>query len=95
MPLSRDRVRELRREAHALSPALLLGGEGLHDGVIAALDDLLRARGLVKVKVPVDDRDERRAIIDEMAQRTHSEIVQTIGKVAVYWRKKEPKKRRE
>jgi RNA-binding protein len=95
MALTRDRIRELRAEAHGLSPALLLGAEGLHDGVVTALDDLLRARGLVKVRLPIDDRDDRKRAIAELAERTHSEVVQSIGKVAVYWRKKRPKRGEE
>ena len=42
---------ELRAEAHHLNPTVHVGQHGLTPSVISSLDDALRTRELVKVKL--------------------------------------------
>lgn len=53
----------LQAKAHHLDPVVLLGGNGLTEAVIKEVDRALTAHGLIKVKVPSDDREERTAIL--------------------------------
>lgn len=60
----------LQAKAHHLDPVVLLGGNGLTEAVIKEVDRALTAHGLIKVKVPSDDREERTAIFEELADQT-------------------------
>ena len=79
----------MRRLAHALSPIVMLGNAGLTDAVAAELDQALTAHELVKVSVRVGDRDRRDAALASLAGRTRSELVQRIGNVGVFYRRRE------
>lgn len=85
--LSASQKRYLRGLAHSLKPLILLGEKGLTDAVVVELDLALEHHELVKVRVPGEDRDAREAIIEELAERTGSAIVQRIGHVACLYRR--------
>jgi len=89
MVLSERQKKHLRRLAHALSPTVMLGNAGLTDAVAAELDQALTAHELVKVSVRVGDRDRRDAALASLAGRTRSELVQRIGNVGVFYRRRE------
>ena len=89
MVLSERQKKHLRRLAHALSPIVMLGNAGLTDAVAAELDQALTAHELVKVSVRVGDRDRRDAALASLAGRTRSELVQRIGNVGVFYRRRE------
>jgi len=95
MALSRDEIKTLRGDAHALAPVVRVGNSGLSEGVIQAIDDALEAHELVKIKIMSDDRAQRAEWGATVMQRTRSEKVQAIGKTLTVWRKRPPKKDRE
>ena len=64
----------LQAKAHHLDPVVLLGGNGLTEAVIKEVDRALTAHGLIKVKVPSDDREERTAIFEELADKLGAAI---------------------
>ena len=74
--LTPARRSELRAQAHALSPVVMIGDKGLSDTVVAEVDRALKAHELIKVKAATDDREARAAYM----------AVQTIGKILVIWR---------
>lgn len=65
----------------------MIAGAGLSEGVMAELDRALNDHELIKVKLAVDDRDTRSALITELCSATKAEAIQTIGKVALLLRK--------
>jgi len=81
---------ELKAQAHALKPVVLLGAAGLTPAAIAEIDRALTAHSLIKVRVPLDDRDERDAIFAEIADRVGAARVQAIGKLVVLYRPPPP-----
>lgn len=93
MALTRERIKELRGEAHGLAPVVRVGEAGLSEGVLNAVDDALEAHELVKIRMLSDDRNQRAAWIDEILDRTRSEKVLAIGKMLTIWRKRRPKKK--
>ena len=95
MPLSRERIKKLRGEAHGLDPVVRVGAAGLSEGVLLAIDDALEAHELVKIRMLTDDRNLRADWGDEILVRTRSEEIQSIGKMLVIWRKRTPKRERE
>ena len=88
MPLSEKQKKHLRRLAHPMNPIVMLGNAGLTDAVIAELDRALTDHELVKVAARVGDRVARDAALGDLALRTSSEIVQRIGHVGVFYRRR-------
>ncbi|WP_197341036.1 YhbY family RNA-binding protein [Ralstonia solanacearum] len=86
LPLSPARRSELRSQAHALNPVVLIGAEGLTKAVLAEIDRSLAAHGLIKIRVFGDDREARIQLYDTICARLQAAPVQHIGKLLVIWR---------
>jgi RNA-binding protein len=93
MALTDGQRRHLRGLAHHLKPVVLMGQQGLKDTVLAEIDGALTHHELVKVKVAAEDRDDRARIIEAIVASTGADLVQTIGHMAVLFRRN-PKKPR-
>lgn len=92
MSLNSAQIRHLRGLAHHLKPVVMLGAQGLTDGVVAALEEALELHELLKLKTSGEDRAERDAVVAALVERTGAQLVQRIGHVAVLYRRaKEPK----
>ncbi|HEY2683535.1 MAG TPA: ribosome assembly RNA-binding protein YhbY [Steroidobacteraceae bacterium] len=86
MTLSEKQKKHLRRLAHPLNPIVMLGNAGLTDGVVNELERALTDHELVKVQARVGERDARNQVLEELAVRTASTLVQRIGHVGVFYR---------
>ena len=84
--LSERQRRHLRGLAHPLKPVILMGKTGLTDAVALETARALNDHELIKVKTPGGDRGAREAMIDSLAAKTGSALVQRIGNVAVLYR---------
>jgi RNA-binding protein len=87
MALTEKQRKHLRRLAHPLSPIVMIGTAGLTDGVAQELERALGDHELVKVSARVGARARRDPLLTELAVRTHSELVQRIGNVGVFYRR--------
>ena len=85
--ISNQERKRLRQIGHALSPVVMLGNQGLSEGVIEETKRALNDHELIKVKVPGEDRELRTALIDELVKVTEAEIVQRIGKIVLIYKK--------
>lgn len=88
MALSEKQKKHLRRLAHPLNPIVMLGNAGLTDAVVAELERALTDHELVKVTARVGDREVRNGTLATLASRTTSELVQRIGHVGVFYRRR-------
>jgi RNA-binding protein len=86
MPLSKNQVKFLRSLCHDLKPVVMLGQKGLTNEVLHELDIALNHHELVKIKLSVDDREQRARMIDEICERSEAEKIQTIGKTISLYR---------
>ena len=94
LELSGGDRRHLRSLAHGLDPVVQIGAAGVTPAVIGALDRALADHELVKVRI-TRERDERRAIADELAHETRSAVAGLVGHVAALYRPaREPERRR-
>lgn len=84
--LTAAQSRFLRGQAHDLKAMLQVGGKGITDALVAEIDGALEHHELIKVKVAAADRDERDALVSELAARSGAALVQRIGHVAVLYR---------
>ncbi|RKG29220.1 YhbY family RNA-binding protein [Acinetobacter tianfuensis] len=85
--LSIQERKRLRQIGHVLNPVVMIGDKGLTENVVEELNRALNDHELIKVKVGGEDRTARAATITEIADATGSEIVQTIGKIALLYKK--------
>ncbi|MXP19011.1 ribosome assembly RNA-binding protein YhbY [Glaesserella parasuis] len=82
----------LKGLAHHLSPVVMLGGNGLTEGVLAEIENALDHHELIKVKIAGADREMKQLIIDAIVRETKAVQVQTIGHILVLYRQSEEKK---
>jgi putative YhbY family RNA-binding protein len=75
-----------RAEAHHLEAVVMVGAAGASEAVRRELDAALSAHGLVKVRVALEDRAARDALLDELADALGAAPVQHIGRLLVLWR---------
>ena len=83
--------KEHRAEAHHLSPVVMIGNDGLTAAVKKETDAALNAHGLIKVRVLGDDRVQREAMYQSLADELNAAPIQHIGKLLVLWRPKPAK----
>jgi RNA-binding protein len=77
---------ELRAEAHHLDPTVHVGQHGLTPTLITSLDDALRTRELVKVKLGYKEDIKPKDIAESLALATNAAVVQVIGRTATLFR---------
>ena len=73
--LSTKQKQFLKGLAHHLSPVVMLGGNGLTEGVLAEIDNALNHHELIKVKIAGADRETKQLIIDAIVRETKSSNV--------------------
>ncbi len=86
MSLTSKQKRHLRALAHTLKPVVMVGNAGITDGVISEIDGRLLHHELIKIRLAGMARDDRAAAIDEICRKTHSELVNNIGHIGVFYR---------
>jgi RNA-binding protein len=93
MSLSASQRRYLRGLAHDLKPVIQLGNKGVTPTLLTELDLSLSHHELIKVKIPAEDRADFAVVAQQLAESSQAELVQTIGRTAVYYRRNadEPK----
>jgi RNA-binding protein len=69
-----------------LDPAVHVGHQGLTPTVIGSLDDALRTRELVKVKITNKDVIKPKDAANALALATNSAVIQVIGRTATFFR---------
>jgi len=92
MSLNKKQINYLKGLAHDLKPVVLLGSNGLTEGVIAEIDSSLDHHELIKIKIPTDDREVKHLIVDAIVRETNGLKVQVIGKTLILYRQSEEKK---
>ncbi|HEX6747521.1 MAG TPA: ribosome assembly RNA-binding protein YhbY [Longimicrobium sp.] len=78
----------LKSLAHHLKPVAYIGKEGVGDASIRSVQEALNTRELIKVKVleasPLDVREAGAELEQRIAD---AQLVQTIGRIAVLYRR--------
>ena len=85
MNLTSRQTSQLRSLAQRLDPVLHLGKAGVTDAFVASVDQALNDHELIKIKFAAF-KDAKKPLAEEIATRTPSELVGTVGHVAVFYR---------
>jgi RNA-binding protein len=86
MKLTNNQKKYLRSLAHDLKPFVMIGQHGLSESVLAEIDSTMLKHELIKIKLRVENREEKQQIVDKIIEFSHSELVQVIGGVLVIYR---------
>lgn len=84
--LSNKQKQYLKGLAHPLKPVVLLGANGLTEGVMAEIELALTHHELIKIKVPEEERELREQIYATILAHTEATKVQVVGKVLTLYR---------
>lgn len=85
MPSDNQIKKQFRAIGHKLHP-LVTVSKGFTANVKAEVDRALHDHELIKIKVVVADRDEKKALIAEICRTTKSELIQSAGHIALIYR---------
>ena len=83
----------LESEAHFLNPVVIVGSQGLSDGVVKKIADSLEVHELIKVKFN-EFKDEKRSLTEKICNDTGASLVRLIGNVAILFKQAENKENR-
>ncbi|MEX9973891.1 ribosome assembly RNA-binding protein YhbY [Providencia rettgeri] len=86
MNLNKKQIQHLKSLAHHLNPVVMIGNNGLTEGVLAEIELSLAHHELIKVKIASEDRDTKNLIADAIVRETGAVNVQIIGKILVIYR---------
>ncbi|MCC8050590.1 MAG: ribosome assembly RNA-binding protein YhbY [Clostridiales bacterium] len=84
----------LKSLAMTMEPVLQIGKASLTPDLTAAVDEALAARELIKISVLQSCMDDAHELAQTIADRTHSQVVQVIGKKIVLYREGKDKKKK-
>ena len=92
MALTNKQKQYLKGLAHALKPVVQLGGNGFTEGVLAEIESALAHHELIKVKVPREDSEEKKLIMDAIIRETGAEKLQVIGHTLIMFKASDDQK---
>ena len=75
----------LKGLAHHVKPVVQIGKSGVTGSVIETVRQALDAHELIKIRF-IEHKEEKRALFDEIAQKTKSHGVGMIGHIAIFYR---------
>lgn len=86
MSLTGKQRNYLRGLAHHLKPVVMVGDAGVTQAVLEGIKQALEHHELIKIKLRVGDRADRRAAVENICDNTGGEAVQDIGQIAVIFK---------
>ncbi|WP_427979825.1 ribosome assembly RNA-binding protein YhbY [Agarivorans sp.] len=92
MQLTNKQKQHLKSLAHNLKPVVMLGSNGLTEGILAEIELALAHHELIKVKIATDDREMKQLIADTIVSKVNAVKVQVIGHILVIYRPSEEQK---
>ena len=87
MDLQEKHKKQLRKLGHALKPVVMVAGDGLKDTVIEATEEALSFHELIIVKVRAETREDMKAIIEALCEKTGAQLITRTGFVALLFRR--------
>lgn len=93
MDLTSKQRAYLKSLSGKIEPIFQIGKSSLTPSLTEAVDDALEKRELIKISVLKNCSDDPKELADTVADRTHSAVVQVIGKKFILYRpsRKKPK----
>ena len=86
--LSSRQRKYLKGLAHELEPVVMIGRATVSRGVVAETQNALESHELIKVRIDADEGADRKTMAADLAEKTDSKLVGTIGKIAILYRQR-------
>jgi len=86
MKLNRNQISHLRSLAHKLKPVVMIGNNGLSENVINEIIEQLDHHELIKVRINAEEREDRKAMIEEICLQSQAVLVQSIGHIGIFYK---------
>ena len=82
-------IKQLRAKAKLLEPVVRIGKQGIADSVVEEVRKQLKKKKLVKIKFlsNLAKKADKKALAQELADKTDSIIVEQVGFVVVIYKK--------
>lgn len=87
--MKKQDLKYLKKEAHDLKPIFQIGKEGISENLLEGLDLALSAHELVKINVLKTAPNTKEQLIEQILLSLGCELVDSIGRVIVIYRKGE------
>ena len=87
MSLTQEQKKHFKSIGHHLKPVVTVAEQGLKENLMAELDRALNDHELIKIQLRIAEREDRQTILTELCQQRSSILVQSIGKMALIYRK--------
>ena len=78
----------MRGLGHHLQPVVMLGKDGISDGLLQALDTALDQHELVKVRLSENAPGERPELASSLAEQSAAALVQVLGRLVLLYRRR-------
>ncbi len=81
-------VKQLRAAAHRnkIKAIVTIGMKGLTESVMEEIKSALNHHELLKIKIPALEKDEKKALVDNICTKTASQKIQTIGHTLIIYK---------
>ena len=76
----------LKSKSHDMKPLIQIGKNGINEGFLTQLDQLLEDHELVKINILQNAPEEGKDYKEEILEKTGAEFVQLIGKKLTIYR---------
>ncbi len=88
MNLNKSSIKNLRAEAHRmkLKPVVMVGQHGLSENVHQEIDIALTHHELLKIRIPGQERDDKKSMINSICNQHQANLIQSIGNVVILYR---------
>jgi len=85
----------LKGLGHHLSVMAMVGREGISQSVLTAIEDVLRAHELVKIRMQNNCPFDRQELAKRLSAATDASVVQVLGKTILLYRENDDPQREE
>lgn len=91
MKITSKRRSYLRKLGQKLDPIVRIGKDGLTDNVIKSLEDTLKTRELIKIKILQNSDEETKDAARKIADAISAELIHTLGRTILIFKENEDK----
>ena len=85
--LTDKQKRFLRTEGMKREPVVSIGKEGVTAALVQSARAVIKKQELIKVRVQKNAPDEPQPLIEMLTERVDADLVQTIGRNALLWKR--------